>query len=126
MKKERVILFPENKNIGLENDHNCINALQEIRIGQNYSIGQPSNRYYEYIHPVIDPGKMSVNEFEDFRIIEGKPIIVMSILVMADGKRIAVLRNYENKPFVGKIEQIFARIDMSITSREIITTEPNL
>ncbi|MET6989741.1 hypothetical protein [Sediminicola arcticus] len=123
MKKKRVILFPENETISLEKEHKCQNELLEIQPGKIYRIGQPSNRYFEYIHPVIEPRQMSVKEFDDFKQIEGMVITVISILSMADGNRIAILRNYDNTPFIGAIEQIFANVDMSITSGEIMATK---
>ena len=39
---------------------------------------------------------------------------------MTDGNRIAVLRQYQEEPFLNKYERIFAFVDMSVTRREII------
>lgn len=63
---------------------------------------------------------MSVNNFEDFKIIEGMVITVTSILRISGGNRILLLRSYDHRLIFGKVEKIFAHVDMGITSWEII------
>ena len=120
MKKERIILFPENESGKEEGSAIYINSIRNFRTGKSYRIGQPSSKNYQYIHPVIETRGMSVNDFEDFRIIEGMIITVTSILRMVNGSRIAVLRNFHDKPFLKNYEKVFAHIDMSISTHEII------
>lgn len=120
MKKERVILFPGNENVIGEQSSNYEILVKDFWPGKTYRIGKPSNKYYQYVHPVIEPGSMSVNDFENFKIIEGMVITVTSILRMSGGNSIAVLRSYDHRPIIGKFEKIFTHFDMGITSREII------
>lgn len=120
MKKERIILFLGYENVIGEQSGKYEILVKDFWPGKTYRIGKPSNGYYQYIHPVIEPSSMSVNDFEDFRIIEGMVITVTSILRMSGGNSIAVLRRYDDIPFIGKVENIFAHVDMGIISREII------
>jgi len=120
MKKKRVVLFPGSEGTSVPTDNNIPKPLQEIQVGKVYKIGQPSNRYYQYIHPVLEPSTLSLKDLEDFKKIEDLIVLVISILRMSSGNRIAVLRNYKGEIFPGNIQKIFAHVDMSIKNKEIV------
>ncbi len=121
MKKERIILFPGHKESSAKKMHP--DTLLHITPGKAYRIGKPSNRYYEHLHPTLEPGRMTVKDFEDFRIIKDMIVIVSSILRMTNGARIAVLRRYDDTCFMNKIKKIFLTVDMGLASGELIALD---
>ncbi len=123
MKRQRVVLFQGEERKDEKIDDSVNINLKDIIPGKVYRIGKPSNRYYEYIHPVLEPGNLMVDDFEEFRIIEGALIVVTSILHMNKGNRIAVLRGYHELPFLGRGERIFAHIDKSVEKLELIALD---
>jgi hypothetical protein len=123
MKKKRVILFPGSEDTSVLKENNITKPLKEIRAGKIYKIGQPSNRYYQYIHPIIDPKTLNIQNLEDFKKIENIIVRVISILRMSNGSSIAVLKHYKDQKVIGNIEKIFADVDMSIKSKELVNLD---
>lgn len=123
MKKERIVLFPGHEASSLEKRNTNKEELHDIAPGKAYRIGKPSNRYYEHIHPTLEPGQMTVSDFEGFRRIKGTIVIVTSILRMKNGDRIAVLRTYDDTFFMDEIKKIFAFIKMSLAREELIALD---
>jgi len=120
MKKERFALFPEIESFNLTSNEKYQPQLNDFSPGSIYRIGQPSKDNYQHIKPCILPNTLTAKESDDFKAIHGLIIRVTSILRMVNGKRVAVLRHYQDQLFLGKFEKIFAYVDMSIASREII------
>lgn len=123
MKKEWPTLFPEIENFNLTFNEKYQPQLNDFAPGSIYRIGQPSKDNYQYIKPLIVPSKLTAKESDDFKAIHGLIIRVTSILRMVNGKRVAVLRHYQDQLFLGEFEKIFAQVDMSIASREIIALD---
>ena len=98
-------------------------VLTDVVVGKTYRIGRPSNRYYEHIHPFLDPGAMSVENLEDFKAIPGLVVRVVSILSMVGGNRIAILWKYDGTAFMKTANRVFADIDKSILSKELISLD---
>ena len=120
MKKERFTLFPEIESFRMASNAKYQLQLNDFSPASIYRIGQPSKDNYQYIKPFIDEGKLTAKESDDFKSIHAVIFKVTSILQMVNGKGVAVLRHYQDQLFLGKFEKIFAHVDMSIASREII------
>lgn len=119
MKRERIELFPEIESFKVTPNEKYQLQLNEFLPGNMYRIGQPSKDNYQYIMPFIVPDILTAKELDAFKAIHGLIIRVTSILRMVNGKRVAVLRHYQDQLFLGEFEKIFAHVDMSIASREI-------
>ena len=91
--------------------------------GNIYRIGQPSANYYQHIASFIVLEELYARESDDFNTIEGSIIKVTSIISMVNGKRVAVLRHFQDQLFLCKFEKIFVHVDMGISSREIISLD---
>lgn len=98
-------------------------VLTNVVVGKMYRIGRPSNRYYEHIHPFLDPGKMTIEHLENFKVIHGFVVRVVSILSMVGGNRIAVLRKHDGTTFTGTVNKIFADIDKSVHNKELMSLD---
>jgi len=121
MKKERTLLFPEIESFTVvaSKEKRQI-QLTDFLPGRIYRIGQPSTKYYQHLRPFIVPQELSEREQDDFKKIRSLIVRVASIISLENGERIAVLRHYEDKLFLDKFEKIFAHVEMSTTSLEII------
>lgn len=123
MKKERFALFPEIESFNLTSNEKYELQVNDFSPGNVYRIGQPSRDNYQYIRPFIHQDRLTEKQSDDFKAIHGLIIRVTSILRMVNGKRFAVLRHYEDQLFLGEFEKVFAQVDMSIASREIIALD---
>jgi len=120
MKKERTLLFPEIESFTVASKDEYQIQLTDFLPGKIYRIGRPSTKYYQHIRPFIVPEEFSERESDDFKKILGLIVKVTSIISLVNGKRIAVLRHYEDKLLLDKFEKIFAHVQMSTISLEII------
>ena len=123
MKKERPVLFPEFENsIALTSEKLKI-SLNDLTLGHSYKIGKPSSLHYQHVYPTINSEEMSINEHEDFSTIQGSIVKVTSILQMANGTKIAVLMPYKAELLLNEYQKIFAHIENSVISDEIIALD---
>lgn len=123
MKKQRIAFLPEIDDIELKLENTVNDKLKDILPGRLYRIGKPSNKYYEHLYPILEPGKLTLDDLEEFRTIEGTLIVVNSIIHMSKGNRIGVLRRYDELRFLGKFEKIFAIVDKSIEKCELVAID---
>jgi len=120
MKKKRIELFPEMKNFNFLADDEYELRLEEFSPGKVYRIGKPSDAYYKFISSFIVPDKANLKVPSNFNKIEGLIVRVISMLQMASGNVIAVLRRYDDELFLKKFEKVFLQVEMGIASKEIV------
>jgi len=123
MEKERIVYFSEH-----ENSTKGFGKVDKIELslfspGKIYRMGIPSDVHYRHIYPNIDCNILDTTEMEHLNLIQGSIITVTSIIRMVNGKRIAVLRHFEERPFLDRFDKIFADVDMAVASREIIPVD---
>ncbi len=123
MKKERPVLFPEFENNNALPREKMKISLKDLTLGHIYKIGEPSSLHYQHISPVINSEENNISKLEDFSKIEGVMIKVTSILQMVNGNKIAVLMPYKSELILNTYEKIFAHLENSVTSSEIVSLD---
>lgn len=123
MKKERPVLFPEFENSNELPSEQLRNSLNDLALGHVYKIGEPSSLHYQHIYPAINSEEMNISELEDFNTIQGSIVKVTSILQMANDNKIAVLMPYKAELLLNEYQKIFAHIENSVSSDEIISLD---
>jgi hypothetical protein len=95
-------------------------TISTLRPGDYVKIGHPSNRYYEYISPSIDPGNLNISDLKKFRAIRGEIVKIISIITMANGDAMAVLVDQDWQPFFKNIPKIYAHLEKGFASKELL------
>lgn len=112
-------MFPEF--IGDENMSAHVDTKwQDIRPDHKLKIGRPSNRYYQYIYPSLNFKDHSLDNLKELLEIEGTEVYVRSILKMTNGESYAVLSRSGDAFFNGDKSRIYAEIQKSYESFELI------
>jgi muramoyltetrapeptide carboxypeptidase LdcA involved in peptidoglycan recycling len=119
MKKKPVVLFPGSEKIH-KPEHLEKPLKKSIGLRDTVKIGKPSSRYFQFIHPSLDFDKHRLENLSNLTKNKDVIVLVTSILTMRGGKSIAVLRRLDGKLFQDNLECVFADIDDSIKSNELL------
>lgn len=119
MKKSRPIFYPEFDDVK-NNAERVDNKWQDIRPSQRLKIGRPSSLYFQHIYPSLNFKEHSINNFKEMLKFEGMEVFVTSILKMKNGESYAVLDRKENVFFSKNISRIYAEVEKSFLSNEIV------
>ncbi len=118
MKKRRPVFYPE---FDVDEKTPKVDTLewQNIRPGQYLKIGDPSNRYYQYIYTSLSFDDHKVENLKKLLSFEGMEVVVISILKMKDGSFFAVLER-KGEAFTDRISRVYADLKNAYLKKELV------
>ncbi len=118
MKKRRPVFYPE---FNVEEKESKVEVLewQHMRPGQNLKIGDPSNKYYQYIYTSLNFDDHKVENLKKLLNFKGMEVVVVSILKMKDGSFFAVLER-KGEVFTDKISRVYADLKNAYLKKELV------
>lgn len=118
MKKREPVFYPE---FNADEKVAKVEAIEwlNIRPGQHLKLGEPSNRYYQYIYTSMNFNNHKVENLKKLLNFQGMEVVVVSILKMNDGSFFAVLEK-KGEAFTERISRIYADLKNAYLKKELV------
>ena len=110
----------------LESSTNAENENSEKRIdcdvslGTRFTLGRPENGFYKYILESPTIANNNQKALLPINSIEGELVTTRGILKLSNESKLLCLVRMNKEPFYGKVTRIYALLEQSVKSRELI------